>query len=117
MLGTRLDPAIAEDVRVERCRDPEVLERILVDDFYEEPIRYFPASLKRAVARGFFATSENIVFLTAQVDGERAGVVFGHTLGQTLWRKFARANCHRFGLVLAWVVFQQRVLKPRGIAS
>lgn len=101
-----------DDIRVCRCRDPWLIEEILTRDFYEEPVCYFPKSLRRAVAHDLFAASEDAYFLTAELDGQHAGTVFGHTFGQKLWRKYARAHVWRHGFALAWVVLQQRSLQP-----
>jgi hypothetical protein len=64
-LSIMASPTIA----VRRCRDGRQIERILREDYYEQPICYFPGYLKRWVAH--------------EIEGRQAGVAFGHTLGPT----------------------------------
>jgi GNAT superfamily N-acetyltransferase len=96
------------EIRLYRCRDPLLIEMILREDYYDAPICYFPRSLIQAAARGWFAHSSEIEFVIAEVGGQYAGFAFGHNLGPTFWKKFARAHAARHALGLAWVLLQIR---------
>lgn len=78
-------------VSARRCREPELIERILREDYFDEPVRSFPAAARRAFARAWCATRAEIHFVVSEVGGEYAGFVLGHTLGDRLVKDFARA--------------------------
>jgi GNAT superfamily N-acetyltransferase len=104
------------EIRLYRCRDPQLIETILREDYYDAPVCYFPRSLIQATAHGWFAHSSQIEFVIAEIGGQYAGFAFGHNLGPTFWKKFARAHAARHALGLAWVLLQLRgpsVLRKR----
>lgn len=115
-------------VTVERCRQPERIERILAEDYFDEPIRYFSRSLIHAVASDWFARSDDIFFLTASVNGHYAGFVFAHRLGPAMWRDYVRSHWHKHPLSLSWVIWRQfgwerlrghlrRLVRPRPVST
>lgn len=109
-------PLDQDGIRVEgpvmrRCQDPVLIEKILHDDYFDAPIPYFSGALIRR-ARDLLASSPDVYFVTAEVRGEYAGFVFGHTLGQSMWRNFARAHLARHPFAIAWLVFRLKVLRP-----
>jgi GNAT superfamily N-acetyltransferase len=106
------DPATAGEVVCRRCHDPGAIEEILRRDYYDVPLRYFPGPLLRRAVREVLAPSPDVYFVTAEVQGQYAGFVFGHTLGQTVWRRFARANLARHPVSLARLVVRLRLLLP-----
>lgn len=79
-------------VVVRRSRDPEVIARILDKEYFDEPIRSFPAGLKRAFAAEWCAARDDVYFVTAEVEGRPAGFVFGHAMGDGLVKLFGRRN-------------------------
>jgi GNAT superfamily N-acetyltransferase len=103
---------ILGDIQLRRCRNPRLIERLLSEDYFDAPICYFPRSLIRTLARGWFAKSAEIYLITAEVQGQCAGFLFGHTLGPGLWRQFAREHWRRHFLALLWVAVSVRVLRP-----
>jgi GNAT superfamily N-acetyltransferase len=103
---------VTGEIRLTRCRDPERIERILREDYFDAPIRDFSRALVRTAARGWFAHSDDIYLIVAEVADRYAGFVFGHTLGQTFWRKFARAHLPRHVAELAWIGMKTRWLTP-----
>ena len=98
-------------VQLRRCRDPVVIEKFLRSDYYDRPIRHFPAPLIRSAA-DWFAKCESIYFITAEADGQHAGFVFGHIFGSSLWREFVRQERFRHPLALAWVGVRSQVWPP-----
>jgi GNAT superfamily N-acetyltransferase len=104
-----VDRRETETIQVQRCRDPRRIARILSEDYFDDPVRRFPARLIRAIAQEWFATSEQIVLMTVQVDQEYAGFVFAHTIGPTLWRQWAREQFPRHALTLASVWLRCRL--------
>lgn len=95
-------------VTVSRCRDAEVIERVLRERYFDDPIRRFPAGLRRAFAASWCAKREEVYMVVAEVGGEEAGFVLGHTLGDELFRRFARE--HPLHLpALAWTRLLMRL--------
>lgn len=80
----------APSVEVRRSRDAGVIARILDKEYFDEPIRSFPAGLKRAFAAEWCAKRDDVYFVTAEVDGRPAGFVFGHAMGDGLVKLFGR---------------------------
>jgi GNAT superfamily N-acetyltransferase len=99
----RREPAVA----VSRCRDGETIAAILARDYFDEPVRSFPAFLKRAFARRWCARADGLYFVTAEVAGEYAGFVFAHTMGDALFKRFARAH-PAYLPPLAWTLLKMR---------
>jgi GNAT superfamily N-acetyltransferase len=100
------------DIQLRRCRNPALIEHLLSEHYFDAPICYFPRSLIRTLARGWFATSAEIYLITAEMQGQCAGFLFGHTLGPGLWRRFAREQWRRHFFALLWVAVTMRVLRP-----
>jgi len=95
-----------------RCHDPIVIEQILRSDAFDAPIPYFPRSFLRRSVRDLLAPSRDVYFVIAELHGEYAGFTLGHTLGPTLWRKFARAQLARHPFAIGWIVFRLKALRP-----
>jgi GNAT superfamily N-acetyltransferase len=102
---------IEDACHVRRCRDPQFIADVLERDYFDAPIRFFPKSLIRA-ASDFVAASPRSYFLVADVDGSYAGFVFAHTIGPSLWRRFALSHVMRYGPSLACAVWAQFVAAP-----
>jgi GNAT superfamily N-acetyltransferase len=81
-------------------------------DYYDAPIRYFPVPFLRRAVRDLLAPSLDVYFVTGELRGQFAGFVFGHTLGQHLWRRFALNNFARHPLSITWLLIQLRCLVP-----
>lgn len=79
-------------IDVQRCRDPELIARILRRDYFDDPFPHLSNGAIRTFARDCAAPQNRMYLLTAEVDGSYAGFVFGHTLGPQFWRLFARAH-------------------------
>lgn len=94
-------------VTVSRCRDGEKIAWILARDYFDEPVRSFPPSLKRAFARRWCARADGLYFMTAEVAGEYAGFVFAHAMGDALFKRFARAH-PTYLPPLAWTLLKMR---------
>ena len=101
-------------VVVSRCRDGEKIAGILARDYFDEPVRSFPAFLKRAFALRWCARADELYFMTAEVEGEYAGFVLAHTMGDALFKRFARAH-PAYLPPLAWTLLRMRTggLLPR----
>jgi len=98
------DEGDAPSVVVRRSRDADVIARILDREYSDEPIRSFPAGLKRAFAAGWCATRDDVYFVTAEVDGRPAGFVCGHAMGDGFVKLFGRRNPkHLPALVLTFL--------------
>lgn len=100
---------------VRRTRDSALIARVLEEEYFDDPIRSFPAGLKRAFAAEWCATRDDIYFVTAEVDGRPAGFVFGHAMGDRLVKLFGRRNPRRLP-ALVWTYLRLR-LTPGGAAS
>src|SRR2546423_1771411 len=91
-------------VALRRCRDPHAVEMILRRDYCDDPVRRSPAGVIRSLARGWFARSRDIYLYCAEINGRYAGFVFGHTLGPSIWKRFALAHpYHLPALALVWL--------------
>jgi GNAT superfamily N-acetyltransferase len=88
-------------VSARRCREPELIERVLREDYFDEPVRSMRAAARRAFARSWCAAREEVYFVIAEVSGEYAGFVLAHTLGDQLFKGFARAHPRHLP-ALAW---------------
>ena len=91
---------------VRRTHDAALIERILLADSFDAPIPYFPRRFLRSAVRDLLAPSPDVYFIVAEVDGEYAGFVLAHTLGPTIWRKFARTQIWKHPLAIAWLVMR-----------
>ena len=98
---------------VRRTHDPALIERILRADSFDAPIPYFPRRFLRRAVRELLAPASDVYFIVAEVDGEYAGFILAHTLGPTIWRKFARSQVWRHPLALGWLSLR---LKARPLA-
>lgn len=113
----------SSSITVSRCRDCRIIERLLISDYYDSPICYFPRRLTRAAAR-WIAKLDAFYFVTAECSGQHAGYVFAHTLGPYLWRTFAKRHLHLLPHI-ALVFLRKRLrasrarhsAKPRNPAS
>jgi GNAT superfamily N-acetyltransferase len=102
-------------VVVRRSRDPEVIARVLEEEYFDDPIRSFPSGLKRAFAAEWCAARGDVYFVTAEVDGRPAGFVLGHAMGDQLVRLFGRSKPrHLPALVLTYLRLR---LAPGGPSS
>jgi hypothetical protein len=93
-----------DQINVSLCKDTERIFEILRRDYFDAPICYFPRPLLRALAR-WIAKSDRLFLVIAEVAGEYAGFLFGHTMGSnSIWRRFAFANAwHLFELLWVWI--------------
>ena len=93
-----------KQINVSLCRDPTRIVEILHRDYFDEPICYFSRSLLRVFAQ-WISKSNRMFLVTLDVDGNYAGFIFGHTMGQkSIWKRFALANSrHFFALFLVWM--------------
>ena len=98
---------------VRRTHDPALIERILLSDSFDAPIPYFPRRFLRSAVRDLLAPSSDVYFIVAELDGEYAGFVLAHTLGPTIWRKFARTQVWRHPLAIAWLMARLKT-RPLG---
>ncbi|HKP37099.1 MAG TPA: GNAT family N-acetyltransferase [Pyrinomonadaceae bacterium] len=89
VLHSRKNPGRVE---VQRCLDHEVIAGILRRDYFDDPIPRLSQRLLGTLARRWIASRSQVYLLTAHVDGAYAGFVFGHTLGPSFWRLFARTH-------------------------
>jgi GNAT superfamily N-acetyltransferase len=105
-------PIAQGDAVCRRCHEAGVIEQALREDYYDVPIRYFPGPFLRRAVRELLAPSPDVYFVTAELQGQYAGFVFGHTLGQNVWRRFARANWARHPLSIVWLLVRLRLLMP-----
>jgi GNAT superfamily N-acetyltransferase len=97
---------------IRRTHDPALIERILREDSFDAPIPYFPRRFLRRAVRELLAPSSAVYFVVAEVDGEYAGFVLAHTLGPSIWRKFARAQFRRHPIAIASIAIK---LKARSL--
>ena len=109
------DGGRAPAVVVRRSHDPAVIARVLEEEYFDDPIRSFPAGLKRAFAAEWCAARDDVYFVTAEVDGRPAGFVFGHAMGDQLVKLFGRRNPRHLP-ALVWTYLRLR-LAPVGTAS
>jgi GNAT superfamily N-acetyltransferase len=95
-----------------RCHDASIIGDILSDEYFDEPVCFFPRRLVQAAPR-WLANSNQVYFMVALASGQRAAFVLGHTIGPRLWRVFALRHLYLFPHLL-WVLMNQRVFKsPR----
>lgn len=95
-----------------RTRDPEEIERILRQDAIDAPTPYFSRRLLRTAVRSLLASSPDVFFVTADVQGRYAGFVFSHALGPGMWRDFARRHVFRHPVALGMLMMRLHVLVP-----
>ena len=91
---------------VRRTTDPALIERILREDSFDAPIPYFPPAFLRRAVRDLLASSPAVYFVVAEVNGVYAGFVLAHTLGPTIWRKFARSQLWRHPIAIMWIAIR-----------
>jgi hypothetical protein len=112
-MTTRVDaPYHSPRVVVRRTHDADEIERVLRSDAFDAPIPYFTDALLRTAVRTLLAPSAEVYFVVAEMDGSYAGFAFGHTLGPTFWRSFARRHVLRHPFALATLTFRLKIARP-----
>ena len=108
MTGGAQNPGGGPLAAVSRCRDAGLIELIFERDYFDDPIRSFPAPLRRAFAGSWCAKREEVYLVVGDVGGERAGFVLAHTLGDRLFKGFARAHPRHLP-ALAWAALRMKL--------
>ncbi len=100
-----------DSLTVLRCHDTAAVCSLLLNEYYDAPVCYFPSRLLRAAGK-WLANSKQVYFMVGVVSGKRAGYVLGHTLGPRLWRIFAIRHIHLFPYTVAALLRQRALRNP-----
>jgi RimJ/RimL family protein N-acetyltransferase len=91
---------------VTRCTDAPTIEQLLASDYYDFPVSHFSPSVIHAAAK-WLAHSQATCFVIAHEGEQYAGFAFASTLGNQLWRQFARQHPW-LAPQLLWILVQRR---------